>query len=171
MSEIEAIELDEATIDDSFSALNFQNVRFGKGYCFDSVSSILMEFNNIEINFSEIVYSDHQANDGERDLFISFPSEYLGKVREHIEKHPHWGGCSASLIEKVRLLRVSGSGFARSHDFLQTIYSSLATSNINIYAQMCSDVEVLIYCSSVNLDREIGQAMNSMGIPYRWILE
>lgn len=164
---IEKIELTHATIRDNICGVAVRGLVFGKKCAFSGLSSFLSEFKSNSVPLDEVIHvSDTGA--GTNDVFVSFAQTHLDVVHVYLVKRLSQAECDYFVENNLVEIRIMGSGFARSHEFLQNIYHEISAMNINILAQMCSDIEVIVFCSKIEKERSIHQAMNNIGLKYVW---
>lgn len=164
MRELEYIELSHAKISERYLSISASTGNFQRGDDENLLGLILGEMQKIDVPLEEIIYI---RNDEKSEIFMTIDKKHRNKL-ENIEKNT-----SEKMDIQADLLqvRINGTGFARSHEFVEMIYVAFSDIGINILAQACSDLEILIYCKKDGVSKNISNALGEIGLSILWDTE
>ena len=159
MKELEYIELTKAEISKNYAGAAIA----GKGGRGGDASSVLEPFlialQSRKIPAEEVIVVSPNGNE---EIFVSFERVYVEKIAAYLSNSDQAN--NISIQDDLLQVKIMGTGFARSHEFVEKIYNTLYMHNVNMRAQMCSDLEILIYCKVGEAESEIVNALGDLGL-------
>ena len=121
------------------------------GFCLKNVpdkvgmlSKCLNILKDHKINL-EIIVQLPSENKKVAEIFLTSKSRPNSKKINNIKESKFYldNQISALCIENIAKVEISGVGLTRTHEFIHKIYKTLSDAEVNIHAQVCSDINII----------------------------